>query len=46
MMEILLFILAVLFGLGSIGDKDQRNRNNYTWICIACILAIAIIKFF
>lgn len=46
MMEILLFVLAVLFGLGSIGDKDQRNRNNYTWICIACILAIAMIKIF
>lgn len=46
MMDILLFMLAVVFGLGSIGDKDQRNRNNYTWICIACILAIAIINIF
>lgn len=46
MMEILLFVLAALFGLGAIGDKDQRNRNNFTWICIACILAIAIIKIF
>ena len=45
-MDVLLFVLTVLFGLGSIGDKDQRNRNNYTWICIACILAIAMIKIF
>lgn len=29
-MEILLFILALLFGMGAIGDKEQGNRNNYT----------------
>lgn len=46
MIEILLFVLAVVFGLGSIGDKDQRNRNNYAWICIACILAITMINIF
>ena len=45
-MEILLFLLALVFGFGAIGDKEQRNRNNYTWICIACILAIAIINIF
>lgn len=43
-MEVLLFLMAVVFGFGAIGDKEQRNRNNYTSICIACILAIAIIK--
>lgn len=43
-MEVLIFLMAVVFGFGAIGDKEQRNRNNYTKICIACILAIAIIK--
>lgn len=43
-MEVLLFLMAFVFGFGAIGDKEQRNRNNYTLICIACILAIAIIK--
>lgn len=43
-MEVLLFLMAVVFGFGAIGDKEQRNRNNYTLICIACILAVAIIK--
>lgn len=46
MMEIALFLLALVFGFGAIGDKEQGNRNNYTWICIACILAIAIINIF
>ena len=45
-MEVLLFLLALMFGFGAIGDKEQRNRNNYTWICIACILAIAMINIF
>lgn len=43
-MEVPLFLMAVVFGFGAIGDKEQRNRNNYTLICIACILAVAIIK--
>lgn len=42
-MEYLLFILALLFGFGAIGDKVQENRNNYTLICVACIVAIAVI---
>lgn len=46
MCEIILCLMAVVFGFGAIGDKEQRNRNNYTLICIACILAIAIIKTF
>ena len=45
-MEILLFLMAVVFGFGAIGDKEQRNRNNYTLICIACILAVAIKRTF
>lgn len=43
-MDVLIFLMAVVFGFGAIGDKEQRNRNNYTKICIACILAIAIMK--
>lgn len=43
-MEILIFFMACVFGFGAIGDKEQANRNNYTKICIACIIAIAIIK--
>lgn len=43
-MEVLLFLMAMFFGFGAIGDREQKNRNNYTIICVACILAIAIIK--
>ena len=43
-MEILLFMLALLFGLGVIGDKEQKNRNNYTKICIVCIVGIILMK--
>lgn len=43
-MEVLLFLMAVVFGFGAIGDKEQRNRNNYTKICIVCILAVAAIR--
>lgn len=43
-MEILLFLMAVVFDFGAIGDKEQKNRNNYTLICIACISAIAVIN--
>lgn len=45
-MEVMLFLLAVVFGFGAIGDKEQRNRNNFTCTCIACIAAIAIIRIF
>lgn len=45
-MEVFLAFMAVVFGFGAIGDKEQRNRNNYTLICIACIAGIAIIKTF
>lgn len=43
-MEVLIFLMAVVFGFGAIDDREQRNRNNYTKICIACILAIAIME--
>lgn len=46
MIEILIFIMACVFGLGAIDDTEQANRNNYTKICIACILAMTIIKIF
>lgn len=37
-------MLALLFGMGAIGDKEQGNRNNYTKICIACIIGIILMK--
>lgn len=43
-MEILLFMLALLFGLGVIGDREQENRNNYTKICIVCIIGIILMR--
>lgn len=43
-MEILLFILALLFGMGAIGNKEQGNRNNYTKICIVCIIGIILMR--
>lgn len=43
-MEILLFMLALLFGTGAIGDKEKENRNNYTKICIVCIIGIILMK--
>lgn len=30
-------MLALLFGMGAIGDKEQENRNNYTKICIVLL---------
>ncbi|WP_279207940.1 hypothetical protein [Anaerobutyricum hallii] len=44
-MEWCLFFMALLFGFGAIGDKNQADRNNYTLICITCIAVIAILKF-
>lgn len=46
MIEILIILMAIVFGFGAIGDKEEANRNNYTMICIACILAIASIRIF
>ncbi|WP_299052563.1 hypothetical protein [uncultured Eubacterium sp.] len=43
-MEVLLFMLACLFGMGVIGDKEQENRNNYTKICIVCIIGIILMR--
>lgn len=37
-------MLALLFGLGVIGDKEQENRNNYTKICIVCIIGIILMR--
>ena len=41
-----LWIWAAFFGFGSVGDRIQENRDNYTRICIACIIAIIIINLF
>lgn len=32
--------MAAFFGFGSVGDRIQKNRDNYTRVCIACIIAI------
>lgn len=45
-MEYLLFILALLFGLGAIADRVQETRNNCTLMCVACIVAIVILRTF
>ena len=37
-------MLALLFGLGVIGDREQENRNNYTKICIVCIIGIILMR--
>lgn len=44
-LNIFLAIMAAFFGFGAVGDQIQENRDNYTKICIACILAIVIINF-
>jgi hypothetical protein len=43
-MTFLLFLMACGFGIGAVCDREQENRNNYTWITITCILAIVVIK--
>ena len=43
-MEVLLFMLACLFGMGVIGDEEQENCNNYTKICIVCIIGIILMR--
>lgn len=45
-LNVFLVIMAAFFGFGAVGDQIQENRDNYTKICIACILAIVIMKFF
>lgn len=44
-LNIFLAVMAVFFGFGAVGDQIQENRDNYTKICIACILAIVVMKF-
>lgn len=45
-MEIFIFLLALLFGMGAIGDRDRGNRQNFTIAFTACILAVAAIIIF
>lgn len=44
LLNIFLAIMAAFFGFGAVGDRIQENRNNYTKICIACIIAMLIIN--
>lgn len=46
MYEFILYVMMIVFGFGAIGSAEQGNRDNYTDICVACILAIAIINTF
>lgn len=43
-MNVLFGILAVVFTLGMIGDKEKDNRRNYTIGFLACIAAIVLIS--
>jgi hypothetical protein len=43
-MNIFLGILALIFAVGMIGDKEQGNRNNFTFAFVACVVAIAAIN--
>ena len=45
-LNIFLAVMAAFFGFGSVGDRIQENRDNYTRVCIACIIAIIIINLF
>jgi hypothetical protein len=45
-LNIFLAVMAAFFGFGSVGDRIQENRENYTRVCIACIIAIIIINLF
>lgn len=45
-LNIFLTVMAVFFGFGSVGDRIQENRDNYSRVCIACIVAIIIINLF
>lgn len=45
-LNIFLVVMAAFFGFGSVGDRIQKNRDNYTRVCIACIIAIIIINLF
>ena len=44
LLNIFLAFMAVFFGFGAVSDRIQENRNNYTKICIACIIAMLIIN--
>lgn len=36
-LNIFLAVMAAFFGFGSVGDRIQKNRDNYTRVCIrAC----------
>lgn len=44
LLNIFLAFMVAFFGFGAVGDRIQENRNNYTKICIACIIAMLIIN--
>jgi len=37
-LNIFLAVMAAFFGFGSVGDRIQKNRDNYTRVCIASII--------
>lgn len=43
-MGAIFLILAILFGMGAIGDELQQNRNNYTKLFIACVIGVILIR--
>lgn len=46
LLNIFFAFMAVFFGFGAVADCIQENRNNYTKICIAYIIAIIIVNLF
>lgn len=45
-MKVFLAILAVILLFGMIADKEQHNRNNYTYGFIATIVGIIVLYLF
>ena len=43
-MTVFLAIIAVILLFGMIGDKEQKNRDNYTMAFVANLAAIVILS--
>ena len=46
LMQFLIYVIGLVFAVGSIGAKDPTDRSNFTKAFIACLAAIAIINIF